>query len=145
MPAINAEGFALIKEFEGCDLSAYKDAAGVWTIGYGHTGDVQPGQAITQEQADALLQADLQKFEQGVNKLCERSINSNQFSALVCFAYNVGLGALANSTLLRLVNSGDFADAAKQFSQWVYADGTVLPGLVRRRAAEAALFQEPTA
>lgn len=154
MPQINARGLALIKEFEGCELSAYPDpgtGGEPWTIGYGHTGDcaaislgtVAPGMAITQEQADALLRADLASFERGVNALCSRAINSNQFSALVSFAYNLGLGALANSSLMRCVNAGDFAGADARFGAWVYADGAILPGLVRRRAAEAALFASP--
>lgn len=151
MPQTNAAGVALIKSFEGCELRAYQDAVDVWTIGYGHTGDcaaigkgyVCAGMTISQEEADALLRADLRYFERGVNDLCARAINPNQFAALVSFAYNLGLGALRDSTLMRMVNLGDFAAAAQQFSCWCYAGGEELPGLVRRRAAEAALFAEP--
>ncbi len=145
MPNINAAGLALVKSFEGCRLTAYPDpgtGGEPYTIGYGHTGGVTPDETITQEQADALLAEDLQKFEQGVNGLCARPLTSNQFSALVSFAYNVGLGALAGSTLMRLVNAGNFKEAAAQFSSWVYAGGQAMEGLVRRRAAEAALFSE---
>ena len=147
MPKINAAGLALIKSFEGCELTAYPDpgtGGDPWTIGYGHTGpDVQPGLTITQARADQLLKQDLQKFEQGVNGVIARSLTSNQFSALVSFAYNVGLGALQSSTLLRLVNAGDFSGAAAQFGKWVNGASGPLPGLVRRRAAEAALFLNP--
>lgn len=142
VPSINAAGLALIKSFEGCELHEYVDAVGVPTIGYGHTGpDVHPGETETQAQADATLQHDLAEFEQGVNGCVSRNLTSNQFSALVSFAYNVGLGSLTDSTLLRKVNAGDFAGAADEFGKWVHGNGNqVLPGLVRRRAAERALF-----
>lgn len=141
MPSINQAGLALIKSFEGCELTAYRDAVGVLTIGYGHTGpDVHPDQVITQKQADYLLATDLIKFETAVSGLLERSVTPNQFAALVSFAYNLGAGALQTSTLLRLTNKGDFVGAAKQFSRWANAGGQQLEGLVRRRAAEAALF-----
>jgi len=145
MPQVNEAGLALIKSFEGCELTAYQDAVGVWTIGYGHTGDewCTPGRSITQEEADTLLEGDLHRFEDGVNALCARSLTSNQFSALVSFAYNLGLGALEQSTLMRFVNEGDFTAAAQQFGLWVYAGGEMLEGLVRRRAAEAKLFSTP--
>lgn len=159
MPKINAAGLALIKSFEGCVLYVYDDAdkhdphpivmpgqavVGTLTVGFGHTGDdVKPGLTITQAHADALLAADLAKFESGVNNMLARSINSNEFSAMVSFAFNVGLGALQSSTLLRLVNLGEMTQAADQFHQWVNAGGNVLPGLVRRRAAERALFLTP--
>lgn len=146
MPLINAAGLALIKEFEGCELTAYPDpgtGGDPWTIGFGHTGGVEPGQTISQEQADDFLEQDLLHFEKGVNGLVNRNLTSNQFSALVSFAYNVGLGALAESTLMRLVNQGDFTDAAEQFGEWVNGGNGPLPGLVRRRAAERALFLTP--
>ncbi|MHB8704617.1 MAG: lysozyme [Candidatus Tyrphobacter sp.] len=146
MPRVNAAGLHLIENAEGCRLTAYPDpgtGGEPYTIGFGHTGGVTPGETITQEQADAFLAGDLERFESGVNDLCAISLNSNQFSALVSFAYNLGLGALAGSTLMRLVNAGNFKEAAAQFSHWVWADGQVLPGLVTRRAAEAALFLTP--
>lgn len=143
MPAINQAGLALLERFEGCELTAYQDSVGVWTIGYGHTGDVRPGEVITQAQADEMLRNDLCGFENGVNAMVARNLTSNQFSALVCFAYNVGLEALKESTLLSLVNTGDFTRAAAEFGKWVYAGGVILEGLVRRRAAEAALFSTP--
>lgn len=138
--ATNAAGIALIKSFEGCKLTAYLCPANVWTIGYGHTGpDVKRGLTITQDQADALLRADLRKFETGVARMTTGATD-NQFAALVSLAYNVGLGALKSSTLLRIHNAGDAAGAKAQFSRWNKAGGRVLAGLTRRRAAEADLY-----
>ncbi|OQS41126.1 lysozyme [Chromobacterium haemolyticum] len=135
-------GIKLIQGFEGLRLKAYQDSVGVWTIGYGHTGpDVTPGQVITQAQADALLARDLERFEAGVARLVKVPLNQNQFDALVCFSFNLGLGALQGSTLLRLLNAGDYAGAAVQFPRWNKAGGKELPGLTRRRAAEQSLFQ----
>jgi GH24 family phage-related lysozyme (muramidase) len=148
MPKINAAGLAIIEKCEGCVLTAYADPVGIPTICYGHTGEVngQPlvvGQTtLTQDQCTALLEDDLEIYEDGVNNLCAINLTPNQFSALVSFAYNVGLGALGDSTLMRLVNAGNFSEAAQQFGLWVYAGGQVLPGLVTRRAAEKALFLE---
>ncbi|AXE31651.1 muraminidase [Chromobacterium phragmitis] len=137
----NASGIRLIKQFEGLRLAAYQDMVGVWTIGYGHTGpDVKAGLIITQQQADKLLAADLEKFETGVGQLVAVPLNANQFAALVSFSYNLGLGNLRSSTLLRLLNQGDFAGAAAQFSRWNRAGGQVVAGLARRRQAEQALF-----
>jgi len=144
MPKTNAAGIALIKSFESCRLTAYPDpgtGGDPWTIGWGHTGsDVRRGVTITQDRADALLAADLAKFEAAVNSMCSLPLTSNQFSALVSFAYNAGPDALRKSTLMRLVNSGDFHGAAQQFGLWTHSGSVVMPGLVRRRAAEAALF-----
>ncbi|MBN3006243.1 lysozyme [Chromobacterium alkanivorans] len=141
---ISANGVKLIQQFEGLRLKAYQDAVGVWTIGYGHTGpDVTPGLVITQAQADALLARDLSRFEAGVTRLVQVPLNQNQFDALVSFSYNLGLGSLQNSTLLRLLNQRDYAGAAAQFPRWNKAGGKVLPGLTRRRAAEQALFLKP--
>lgn len=145
MPKTNAEGIALIQSFESCRLEAYPDPAtggDPWTNGWGHTGpEVKPGTVITQEQADETFLRDLSRFEQAVQDCCAVNLTSNQFSALVSFEYNTG--ALAHSTLMRLVNAGNFAAAADQFSHWVWANGKVMPGLVRRRAAERALFLKP--
>ena len=130
----------IIKEFEGCKLKAYKCPADVWTIGYGHTDGVKEGDVITQEKADALLASDLDLFSSGVKRLVSADINNNQLGALVAFAFNVGLGNLRHSSLLRLVNQGDFVAAANEFPKWNKAAGQVLPGLTRRREAEKALF-----
>ncbi|MFB9156477.1 lysozyme [Chromobacterium violaceum] len=140
----NAAGISLIKQFEGVRLAAYQDMVGVWTIGYGHTGpDVKAGLAITQQQADQLLAADLEKFETGVRKAVIVPLNANQFSALVSFSYNLGLGNLRSSTLLRLLNKGDYDGAAAQFPRWNRAGGQAVAGLTRRRKAEQALFLTP--
>ncbi|PRP70895.1 muraminidase [Chromobacterium amazonense] len=141
----SANGINLIKQFEGLKLTAYQDSVGVWTIGYGHTGrDVKPSQTISSNQADQLLRQDLARFEQGVSNLIKVSIKQNQFDALVSFSYNLGLGNLQSSTLLRLLNQGDYQAAAGQFPLWNKAGGKVLPGLTRRRLAEQALFQGAT-
>ncbi|MGR2663680.1 lysozyme [Chromobacterium haemolyticum] len=135
-------GITLVKSSEGLKLVAYKCPAGIWTNGYGHTGpDVTPGMVITQAQADALLARDLERFEAGVARLVKVPLNQNQFDALVSFSYNLGLGALQGSTLLRLLNAGDYAGAAAQFPRWNKAGGKELPGLTRRRTAEQSLFQ----
>lgn len=133
-------GIDLIKSFEGCELRAYKDAVDVWTIGYGHTVGVKEGDVITQAQAGRMLADDLVIYEQGVQSLVKRTLTQGQFDALVSFAFNVGLGALGKSTLLRLLNSGDYASASQQFARWNKAGGRVLSGLTRRREAERALF-----
>jgi len=141
----SADGIALLHYFESCRLEAYPDPAtggAPWTIGWGDTGpDVVPGLKITQEEADARFERRLaQEFEPGVRAAVKVSITQRQFDALVCFAYNVGLANLRSSTLLRMVNRGDFAGARAQFMRWTRANGKVTRGLIRRRAAEAALF-----
>ena len=143
---IGGRGIALIEEAEGCRLTAYPDpgTGGVpWTIGVGHTGpDVHPGLVISKEQADALLRDDLARFEQGVAALAAgHATTQGQFDALVSFAFNLGLGALGGSSLLRLHKAGSFDAAAGEFGKWTHAAGRVLPGLARRRAAEAALYR----
>lgn len=137
----NTATINLIKSFEGCKLTTYADSVGVLTIGYGHTGpDVHRGKVITQSQADDLLAADLARFETGVTNLVKVTLTANQFGALVSFAYNLGLGSLGGSTLLKKVNAKDFAGAKLEFSKWDHAGGKVLAGLTKRRAAEAVLF-----
>jgi GH24 family phage-related lysozyme (muramidase) len=142
---INEDGLLIIKSFEGLELVAYQDSVGVWTIGYGHTSmagppEVYPGLVITEAEADRILRQDLDYFEQGVEAALTVATNSDQFSAMVSFAFNVGLTAFRDSTLLRKHNSGDFAGAADEFLRWVYAGGERLPGLERRRNAERALY-----
>lgn len=137
---IGVAGLALVKEFEGCKLVAYKCPAGVWTIGYGSTGShVRPGMKISAARAEELLREDLERFELAVAKAAPTA-NDNQFDALVSFAFNLGEEALRTSTLLRKHKAGDFAGAAAQFHRWNKAGGRVLAGLVRRRAAEAKLY-----
>ena len=143
MRQINADGLALIKQFEGLRLKAYLCPAGVLTIGYGSTGpNVKPGMTITADQAEKLLLDDLVRFEQGVALQCPVATD-NQFAALTAFAFNVGLENLRTSTLRRMHNEGDYAGAAGQFGKWNRAAGKVLPGLIKRRAAESALYSKP--
>jgi lysozyme len=132
----------LIEGFEGCRLEPYQDSVGVWTIGYGHTGDdcYKGCDPIAQEQADQLLQADLARFETAVNGMVSDATTQQQFDAMVSFAYNLGEGSLRQSTLLRMHNSGDYRGAAGQFGRWNHAGGRVLAGLTRRRAAESAVY-----
>jgi len=142
----SAAGLALTKQFEGLELKAYQDSVGVWTIGYGHTGtDVKPGLTITEAQASVLLAADVAWAVTCVNKSVKSAVNQNQFDAMVDFVFNLGCAAFAQSTLLRMVNAGDFAGGAGQFGRWNKAGGKVLAGLTKRRAAEAALFAKAIA
>jgi lysozyme len=137
----NDRGVALVKHFEGVRLRAYRDPVGILTIGYGHTGaDVHSGLVISLEQAEEILRFDLRRFERGVTGLVKVPLNDNQFAALVSFAFNLGVGALGRSTLLKKLNAGDYKGAYLEFGKWTRAGGRVLPGLVRRRAAEAQLF-----
>jgi len=135
-------GLSLIKSFEGLRLLAYRDAVGVWTIGYGATRGVKAGMSITKEQAERMLLNDVQRFEPEVERLVQVPLSANQWDALVSFTYNLGAANLESSTLLRKLNAGDYAGAAEQFPRWNNAGGKVLPGLVRRREAERALFLE---
>ena len=134
---INKKGLELLKKFEGCKLKAYKDPVGVWTIGYGHAGkDVKSGMEITQEQADELLKKDLHRFEVHVTEYKKKyKFTSNEFSALVCFAYNVG--NINQLTKYGKRNKGQIADAMLLYTK---AGGKTLSGLVKRRRAEHDLF-----
>lgn len=137
-------GIALIKRFEGLRLTAYRCPAGVWTIGYGHTGpDVFEGLTITQDAADKLLERDLKIYEDAVNREVTVPLDSNQFDALVSFTYNLGAGNLRKSTLLKYVNQNKHQLAASEFLKWNKAGGVVLGGLVRRRKAERDLYLTP--
>lgn len=147
---INETGLALIKSFEGLRLRAYKPVPSekYYTIGYGHYGpDVKKGMVITEEQAEELLRQDLERFENGVlDLLTIQELTSNQFSALVSLAYNIGLGNFKKSTLLKMINKGN-KDELKaihsQFKRWVWAGSQILPGLQRRREAEFDLYSTP--
>lgn len=141
---ISEAGIKLIKSFEGCMLMAYPDpgtGGDPWTAGWGHTGsDVQRGLQITQEQADEWLLKDLEKAERCVNNAVKGQITQGMFDALCSFVHNLGCGALNQSTLLRLLNSGDDDKAANEFVRWNRAGGHVMAGLTRRRQAEMELF-----
>jgi lysozyme len=135
-------GLALTERFEGCELTAYQDQVGVWTIGYGHTGpDVVTGLTITPDQAQDLLAQDVAGAAACVNNVVTIALSQNEFDALVDFVFNLGKGAFEGSTLLRVLNSGDIAAAAAQFDQWDHAGGAVVAGLLRRREAEVAIFE----
>jgi GH24 family phage-related lysozyme (muramidase) len=143
---VSKKGLDLIKQFEGCKLAAYPDpgtGGAPWTIGYGHTGaEVKKGLVWTQAQADSALADDVSRFADGVSALLGSAPTSQgQYDAMVSLAFNVGLGNLKESTLLRLHKEGDYAGAADQFARWRFAAGKELPGLVKRRAAEAALYR----
>ena len=134
------KGIALIKEFEGLRLKAYKCPGGVWTIGYGHTAGVKPGMVISEAQAEEYLMADLIASEKYLNDL-RLAINQNQFDALISFFYNVGTGNFSRSTLLRKVRANPQDNSIMdEFLRWVYSKGRVLPGLQRRRLAEMKLY-----
>lgn len=137
---ISGAGLDLIKRFEGLRLTAYPDSAGVWTIGWGHTKGVHKGQQITEVGAVKLLRDDLAWAEEAVTDAVKVPLNQNQFDALVSFTFNVGEGALKKSTLLKLLNSGNYTAAANQLDLWINAGGKPLAGLKTRRDAEQALF-----
>lgn len=144
----SAAGRAFIQKWEGCRLDAYKDVAGVWTIGYGHTSmagppKVVPGLRITMAEADAILARDLGRYEAGVSNAVTRVPSQHQFDAMVSLCYNIGEGAFARSSVVRHFNAGDMDKAAASFALFRKSGGKVVQGLVNRRAAEAALFRKP--
>jgi len=135
------QGLALTRRFEGLRLESYQDVAGVWTIGYGHTGpEVKAGQKISDLEAEALLRKDVSGAVACVNHGVTMAVTQNQFDAMVDFCFNVGCRNFSQSTLLRKLNLGDTAGAAAQFLLWVNAGGKPVEGLRRRRAAERVLF-----
>lgn len=137
---ISQKGVDLVKSFEGLRLKAYLCPANVLTIGYGSTGPhVKEGMVITERDAEDLLRSDLRRFEDGVSRLAPKC-TQGQFDAMTSFAFNLGVGALKQSTLLKKHNAGDHAGAAEEFKRWVKAGGVTLKGLVRRRAAEKQLY-----
>jgi lysozyme len=138
---VNDRFFDFIKQVEGCVLTAYRDTGGVWTIGYGHTGNVTPGQVISEQDAKELLIKDAQMAIDCVNNKTKVPLTQNQFNALVSFTFNVGTGAYTTSTLLRRLNDGKYDDVPAQLRRWVY-DQTGNPVLVNRREHEVALWLE---
>ena len=138
---ISEEGLSLIKKFEGCRLEAYKCSGGVWTIGYGHTENVNEGDTITQEKADKLLKSDIESFEVYVNYSVMVELDQGQFDALVAWTFNLGPGNLRESTMLKKLNEADYTSVPNEMKRWNKAGGKTLDGLIRRRNAEALLFQ----
>jgi lysozyme len=142
---VTKEGLALIREFEGFRSSAYRCPAGILTIGYGHTSaagppEVKPGMRLSREEAEQVLAGDVGRTAGEVKDLLVRELTAPQFSALVSFAFNVGIGAFARSSVLKSANAGQFGSVPQKLLLWTKGGGRVLPGLVRRRNAEAALF-----
>lgn len=147
MRLCNQAGINLIQSFEGLRTVGYLDQRGRVTIGYGHTniydGSLKVGTVWSVEKCNNEFLEDLEEFEVGVAGLVTQTITDNQFAALVSFSYNLGVSSLKNSTLLALVNEGDFNGAANQFSIWDHVGGNENPGLLRRRLAERTLFLTP--
>lgn len=143
---INDEGRALIKECEGFRETAYLDTGKVWTIGWGTTEidgkPVRQGQKITREKAEECFLKDIQETEKYVEALVKCPLNDNQFSALVSFCYNIGLGQFAASTMLKKLNASDYVSAAGQFNRWIYDNGVQIKGLMMRRIKEFMLFNK---
>ena len=145
MRQITQDGLNLIKHFEGFEPEIYLDAAGLPTIGYGHL--IRKGEhkmfesGINKEDAEALLVDDVHVAERAVLRLIDVPLTDNQFNALVSFTFNLGSGALQRSTLRRKVNREEHAEVPEEFLKWVWAGGQKLKGLIRRREAEAALYQ----
>lgn len=138
---------ALVKSFEGYFDHAYRCPAGVWTIGYGTThypsgAPVKDGDKCTRAQAEDWLRGELELCSQAIERSVKVELKQGQFDALTSFIYNVGPGAFAKSTLLKLLNAGSYTGAAEQFAKWNHGGGKELPGLTRRRAAERSLFLE---
>jgi lysozyme len=145
---VNKAGRDLIKHFEGCKLKAYKCPAGLWTISWGLTfypdgTKVKEGDVITQQQAEDYFNAIVDDFAKGVDVLVKSNVTENNFAALVSFTFNVGTGNLKKSTLLKKVNANPKDPSiTAEFKKWTRANGVVLKGLVRRREAEAKLYEQ---
>lgn len=137
------KGVRLICEFEGFRASAYLDPVGIPTIGYGFTKGVRLGDTITRIEAHLRMERELGEYERGVMRACKVEPNQNQFDALVCFAFNVGVAGMSRSSVIKAHNRGDTQAAARAFGLWNKAGGKVFAGLTRRRAAEGALYLEP--
>jgi len=138
---ISAKGLDLIKKFEGLELESYLCPADVWTIGYGSTKGVKEGMSITEEEAEALLKKEAQEYCDYVKEYVSVTLTQNQFDALVSWTYNLGPRNLKNSTLLEVLNKEEYDKVPEQILRWTKAAGKELNGLVRRRQAEADLFQ----
>ena len=139
-------GIELIKEFEGYRSEAYQCTSGIWTIGYGHTKNVQKNDTCNVEEAAEFLKQDVEIAERAINQLVKVELNQNQFDALVSFVFNIGVGSkarkkgFAGSTMLAFINAGHFPLAAGQFDRWVYSRSNKSQGLINRRAKEKELF-----
>lgn len=141
MMTYSQTGLHLTEQFESCRLIAYLDTSLVWTIGWGHTASVIPGQTCTPAQADAWLMEDIQWAASIVNRMVTVALSQLEFDALVDLVFNIGAGAFAKSTMLALVNKGDYTGAADEFDKWDHSGGKTVAGLLRRRQAETTEFQ----
>lgn len=141
MRQVNQAGRDLIKHFEGLRLKAYQCSAGVWTIGWGSTRNVKPGEMITEAEAEIRFEQDLGVAAQHVVRLSQVVLTDNQFAALTSFVFNLGPGNLRDSTLLRKLNQRRYDAAAREFGKWTMCKGQMLPGLKKRRDAERLLFE----
>jgi lysozyme len=138
---ISEEGLSLIKKFEGCELKAYRCAANVLTIGYGTIKDVTEDMEITKEEAESLLKEEMHEYEGYINDMVKVPLEQNQFDAMVSWVFNLGSGNLSSSTLLKKLNDSEYDEVPAQIKRWNKAGGKVLDGLIRRREAEALLFE----
>ena len=138
---ISKEGLALIKKFEGCELKAYRCPANVLTIGYGVTKGVTEDMEITQQEADEMLAGELIEYTEYINNMVKVALNQSQFDALTAWIYNLGPTNFKDSTLLRVLNEGRYNEVPQEIKRWNKANGQVLNGLIKRREAEALLFQ----
>ena len=141
MMNISQEGLALIKKFEGCELKAYRCPANVLTIGYGVTKGVTEDMEITQQEADEMLAGELIEYTEYINNMVKVALNQSQFDALTAWIYNLGPTNFKDSTLLRVLNEGRYNEVPQEIKRWNKANGQVLNGLIKRREAEALLFQ----
>ena len=138
---ISEDGLELIKKFEGCETTAYQDSVGVWTIGFGHTKGVEEGQTCSIEDAESMLANEMDEYEGYINNMVKVDLQQHEFDALVAWVYNLGPTNLGESTMLKVLNGGQFDRVPDEMNRWTRAGGEILEGLVRRRQAESLMFQ----
>ncbi len=138
---ISENGLELIKKFEGCETTAYQDSVGVWTIGFGHTKGVEEGQTCSIEDAESMLADEMDEYEGYINNMVKVELQQHEFDALVAWVYNLGPTNLGESTMLKVLNGGQFDRVPDEMNRWTRAGGKILEGLVRRRQAESLMFQ----
>jgi len=138
---ISEDGLELIKKFEGCETSAYQDSVGVWTIGFGHTKGVEEGQTCSIEDAESMLADEMDEYEGYINDMVRVDLQQHEFDSLVAWVYNLGPTNLNESTMLKVLNGGQFDRVPDEMNRWTRAGGEILEGLVRRRQAESLMFQ----
>ena len=139
---ISEDGLELIKKFEGCETTAYQDSVGVWTIGFGHTKGVEEGQTCSIEDAESMLANEMDEYEGYINNMVKVDLQQHEFDALVAWVYNLGPTNLGESTMLKVLNGGQFDRVPEEMNRWTRAGGKILEGLVRRRQAESLMFQD---